>query len=138
MAENATVAIPNDVIVPIVQAKIQASIVEALGKHGDLIERAVAAALGVKVNGKGQVDQYSSYNTFTFLEATANQYMQEAAREALKDYMVQAKESLKAKVKKELEKKSNLLAAALVDGLAKGVETVYGLSITVNLQQKRD
>ena len=138
MAENATVAIPNDVIIPIVQAKIQASIVEALGKHGDLIEKAVAAALGQKVDSTGKVDKYDSYNKFTFLEAQANIYMQEAAKEALKEYMVQAKESLKARVKKELEKKSTLLASALVDGLARGVETAYGLTITVSLHAKKD
>lgn len=136
--ETATVAIPNDVIQPIVAARIQAAIVESLGKTPALIEAAVVASLGMKVDSKGKVSSYSSENRYTVLEAMTYQYLQEAALEALQEYLAKAKDQVRARVIKELEKKSNSLAAALVDGLAKAIDTAYGHSITVNLHQRKD
>jgi hexokinase len=137
MAEAATVAIPNDVIQPIVQARIQAAIVESLGKQADLIGSVVAAALSQKVTASGEHDsRYSYENKYTLLEALTNKYIREAAHEALKAYLQGSKETIKARVKKELEKKSSLLAAALVDGLANAVDTTYGINITVSLKDR--
>jgi hypothetical protein len=136
MADNATVAIPNDVIVPILQARIQAMIVEALGGQAQLIEAAVVAALGQKVDVDGKVSSYR--NDFTFLQVTANQFIRETAKGALKEYLEKQKPAIAARVVKELEKKHTALAAALVDGLAKAIDTTYGFSLSVNFKDKKD
>ena len=133
---TATVAIPDDVIKPIVQARVQAAIVEALGKQGDLVSAAVAAALTQKVNDKGEVDgRYSYDNKYTFLEVMTNKYIREAAHEALKEHLEKAKAGIKEKVRRELEKKSSVLAAALVDGFARSIETTYGFKLDVHLKE---
>lgn len=136
MADGATVAIPKDVIEPIVQARIQAGIVEALSRSQDLIEAAVTAALTQKVDRSGKVSGYNSENKYTLLESLANQYIQEAARKALNEHLVSAADAIRVRVRKELEKKSSVLAAALVDGLAKSVDTTYGLSLTISLKDR--
>ena len=138
MAEGATVAIPNDVIQPIVQARIQASIVEALKRSDTLIDTVVAAALTQKVNSDGKVDSYSSSNKYTILEVMATQYIREAARDALKQHLDEAREQIKKRVSDELKKKHTIIAAALVDGLAKSISTTYGFSLTVALNSKKD
>jgi hypothetical protein len=134
MAEPATIAIPNDVIQPIVQARIQAAIIEALVPHKNLVADAVTAALGVKVDSDGKVNNYPSYNTYTLLQHLAHKAVADAAKEALKEYLEQSKDGIKARVKKELEKKSSILATALVDGFEKSIATTYGFSLTVNLK----
>lgn len=136
MSEAATVAIPRDVIEPIVQARIQAAIVESLGAHKMLVENAVAAVLHAKVDSEGRPSAHSYNNYGTFLEHLAKKAISEAAKAALNEYMEQGKEALKARVKKELEKKSSLLAAALVDGLERSVKSTYGFNISVNLKSK--
>src|SRR4051812_12660374 len=109
---TATIGIPDDVIKPIVQARVQAAIVEALGREADLVGAAVAAALSQKVNDKGEVDgRYSYDNKYSFLEVMTNKYIREAASEALKEHLEKAKAGIKEKVRKELEKKSSVLAA---------------------------
>lgn len=136
MSEQATVAIPQDVIIPIVQARIQAEIISALKGQQQLIEQAVVGALSMRVNSECKVDQYSSSNKFTLLEAMTNKYIREAAIEALKEFLeTHAKESVKKRVAQEIQKKASPLAVALVDGLAKSIDTAYGFNLTVSLKQ---
>jgi hypothetical protein len=136
MAEQATVAIPQDVIRPIVEARIQAAIVESLGKTPQLIEAAVTAALNYKVNSDGKRSTYDNDNKFTVLESMTYRYLQAAASEALKEYLEGAKEQVKKRVIAELQKKQTSVAAALVDGLAKAIDTAYGHSITIHLKER--
>lgn len=136
MAEAATVAIPNDVIQPIVQARVQAAVVEALSAHKQLVEQAVAAVLTMKVDSDGKPSNYSGYNTCTLMEHLAKKAIADAAKEALAEYLVAGKEGLRARVKKELEKKSSLLATALVDGFHKSIESTYGFKIEISLKER--
>ena len=139
MNESTTVVIPQDVIIPIVQARIQAEIISALKGQQQLIEQAVVSALSMRVDDTGKVSQYSSSNKYTLLESVANKYIREAAIEALKEYLTTtAKESVKKRVIQELQKKSGPLATALVDGLAKSIDTTYGFSLNINLHSKKD
>lgn len=138
MAEQAaTVNIPNDVIQPIVLARIQAAIVEGLGRESQLIEQAVTAALTFKVDSEGKRSNYTGYNSLTLLEWMATKAIQEAAQEALKTYLEKAKAQVRARVEKELQKKQGIIAAALVDGFAESIKSTYGFSIKVELAKGR-
>jgi len=111
-------SISQDVIKPIVEAKIKQELVKALGKSEELIEKVAEAAICSKVNWKGEVSEYSSENRYNFLDVCIKRAIEEEIRNAIKDFIQKDREKIRKVFRKILETKkgSEPLVKAFLDG----------------------
>jgi hypothetical protein len=130
MSDIINLQISDELVKPIVDAKIQSAIVAALGNGEALIVAAVQRALNDKVGYDGKKAQYNSDNKFPYLETVCNRLLQDAVRDALKKWIEESRGKIEVAVKKELSKKMNSVAATLVDALSRGTtETVLSIKL---------
>ena len=130
MKSNVNVEISEDLVKPIIQAKIQAAIVTEMSKDKDgLLEAMVNGAMTQKVNDDGRRVKDSYYNKTPFIEVLCKNAIQEAAREAMKDFIEENKPLIKEKIKKELTRKNSMMAKAVVDGMVKNMQTSWNFKV---------
>jgi len=139
--EMASLKINNDIILPVIEKQIQAAIVANLGNHEELIGKMVSLALHAKVNDKGYIDtQYSSYNKYDFLEVLTSTAIQEAARNALTDWLHVNSQKIRSALFAELAKptRQKSMAKAFADADETSITSKWHMNCTVNFKEDRD
>jgi len=138
--EMASLKINNDIITPIIEKQIQAAIVANLGNHEELISKMVSLALHSKVNSKGGIDQYSSYNTYDFLDVLTSNTIQEAARTALTEWLNKNSKKIRDALLTELAKptRQKSMAKAFADAVESSITSKWHMNCTVNFKEDRD
>ena len=128
--------ISEDMINGIVSKQIQQAIVRELGKTEEYMEALISAALHQKVSSNGQVSKYSHENKYDYLDILLKNKIQEAAKDALKEYIAENAELLKVALKNELEKTAtkNELVKTFVDGATKAFACGWGFRCDVNFK----
>lgn len=114
MSES-TIAIPNDVIQPIIQAKVTAAIVESLGGYDRLVEKAIVTVLNMKVDNSGNPDRYDSSRGPTWLAWVMEDCVKRAAKTAVEEFFKEHQDVIKKQLTTELSKKNSPLAKQLVN-----------------------
>lgn len=116
--------IGEDMVKEIVSKQIQQAIVKELGNAEEYMEALIRVALHQKVSEHGTVSNYSSENKYDYLDVLLKKKIQEAAREALQEYIKENTDKLKAALKKELEKTATKdeLVKTFIDGASKAFE----------------
>lgn len=131
--ENSTLQIPNDVIKPIIEAKVAAAVVEALGGYKPMVEIAVAQVLNQKVGDDGKPSNYS--NAVPFFKWAMDDCIKRAARAAIEEYFRQHEDLIKQALASELSKKNSPLVkqmiAALTGTVLNANELRYRMNVTV-------
>lgn len=128
--------ISEDMINGIVSKQIQQAIVRELGNTEEYMEALISAALHQKVSSNGQVSKYSYDNKHDYLDILLKNKIQEAAKDALKEYIAENAELLKVALKNELEKTAtkNELVKTFVDGATKAFACEWGFRCDVNFK----
>lgn len=118
----------NEVIATAVQAKISASVLEALSGD-EVYGRLVSAALNERIEVK------KDYNTIKipYISHVIRQAIQAAVKVAVAEFIQADQEKLKAAVVKALREKRDEFAGALVDNLVSGADKVYGIKVELRL-----
>ena len=132
MAENATLALPKDLIEPIIQAHIQTALAEAFDKEA-IISKIAWQILNQKVNSDGKPADREYSVAGTFLEVSVNKMLREAFTQMLSEEMEKHKETLKTYLTKEMGKSNSKLVKAIAEGLVEGLVTNglrYNLTVT--------
>lgn len=131
--DSSTIQIPNDVIKPIIEAKVAAAVVEALGGYKPMVELAVAQVLNQKVGDDGKPSTYS--NAVPFFKWAMDDCIRRATRAAIEDYFKVHEDLIKQAVTSELSKKNSPLVKQLVAALTGTVlnanELRYRMNVTV-------
>ena len=134
--ESSTIQIPNDVIQPIIEAKVTAAITEALGGYDKLIETAVSQTLNIKVDERGNPSTYS--NAQTWFKWVMIECVRKAARAAIEDYFKNHEELVKKALTTELSKKNSPLVKQLIGTLVGSVinddALRYRMNVSVNIE----
>ena len=132
--------IDKEIINRIVEKKMGAQLVEALGQGNAIIERIVSHALSVKVNSKGELTTGSSYDSYDFIERMATKSIQEAAREVFQDWLKENIEKLRSAVKTELDKPSTKrkIAKTFVSAAEKSFECNWNMDCTITFKEEDD
>lgn len=129
--DSASVQIPNDVIQPIVEARIKAAIIEQLGSKDELIESCVKGILSQKVDGNGNPSS-NSYGTFPLMDFLARKAVTEAAKAAIKEWAVSNGGKIELALKKEIARNTGNIAKGLAKSFIQKADS--GWSVQVNLQ----
>jgi len=136
--ENSTIQIPNDIIQPIIEAKVAAAVTEALGGYDRLIETAVSQVLNQKVDERGQPSNYS--HSVPWFKYVMRDCVQKAARTAIEDYFKDHAELIKKAIATELGKKNSPLVKQLISTLIGSVVNEdslrYRMNVSVNIQER--
>ena len=106
------------------------------GNTEEYMEALISAALHQKVSSNGQVSKYSYDNKHDYLDILLKNKIQEAAKDALKEYIAENAELLKVALKNELEKTAtkNELVKTFVDGATKAFACEWGFRCDVNFK----
>lgn len=130
--------INQDAIKPVIEKQIHAAIIANIGNPEELIQKVVSLALSQKVNSAGEVDRYSNYNKYDYLEVLATRYIREAADKALREWLAEKSELVKKAVIKELNKpnRQRSMANAFADAVENSLKAKWNM--TCNIDFKRD
>lgn len=130
--------INKELIEPIVTKKIEASIAESLISPNIIIEKLVQLALHQKVDNTGKVGQYSSYNSYYFLEIITKNAIQEKAKEALHEWLKENTEKIKQSVINELNKdeRRNKIAQVYLDTIEQSLKCNWNMTCNISFDRK--
>ena len=126
--DTATVNIPNDVLEPIISAKIHTAIIEALGDEKGVIERIVSDLLTRQI----KPDQYSS-KSVPWIEHTCLKVLRAAAEQAIQEWAASKQDELAAEFVRQLQQKTNAkrVVRAMIDGMAEVAGSRWNFSVEI-------
>lgn len=132
--ESSTIQIPNDVIKPIVEAKVAAAITEALGGYERLVDKAVSQILNQKVDSNGNPDRYDSSCSPTWFTWVMSECVKQAARSAIEEWFKDHQDVMKKSIAAELSKKNSPLVKQLIATLVGTVVNSDSLRYRMNVK----
>lgn len=132
---KSTLEIPNDVIEPIIQARVTAAVMEALGGYERIIETAVGRVLNQKVDDKGQPSNYTSSSSPSWLKWVMDDCVKKSAKAAVEKFFADNQSKIEEALIKELSKKNSPLlkqmVAAFMGGVVNTDRLKYRLEVSV-------
>lgn len=136
-AGGATLQIGDDIIQPILQAKINAAIVEALGGQGAMMEQMVTALLTSRRDEHGRPCKKGEYgDKGTVLEQVAHSVVKDALKQALVDYFAARKPEITKQILAAMKKNEALLVEAYFAGLKATAENPYHMTLAFNVKPR--
>ncbi|MCK5602711.1 hypothetical protein KAR91_12600 [Candidatus Pacearchaeota archaeon] len=134
--EMVSVNLNEDAVKGVLKQQVAAAIVKNLGNTEELISKVIEMALSQKVDAQGKVDNYTSYNKYTFIEVVAKKAVREATDEAIKEWVQGQKESIKLGVIAELSKKANSskIIEAFITGAIRTISS-WNFECSVNFSE---
>lgn len=116
---DVSLTISQDLVNPIVQAKIKEAVVEALGGTNILIEKVVDNIIKQKVDVNGKVNSYSSENKYGWMDFILTQQIEKVSKEAIIEVISSQSQNIKDELIRQLQTKkgSSLVASALLDSM---------------------
>jgi len=132
--------IGKDVVKPIVESKIKIAIAEALGGGEKITESVVETILKQRVDceGKHHGDRY--YDKFSFIDLVTNKMLQEAVKQAIKEWVETQKPQITAIMLKKMKQKgtSEKFVSAFLNGVTEGIKSSYAFDVKVEYKTPRD
>lgn len=123
----ATVNISPELIQPIIEQHIKAALVQALGKSDQIIDSVVNKILYSKVDSTGRVNDYSSYNTNTYMDFVFRTTIEAAVKEEVSKWAQENTAAIRAAIVKQMSTKKNTesFARAMIDGVANCMKSTH-------------
>ena len=139
--DNSTVnlQISKDIVNPIIAAKVQEAILEALGGKDKLVENVINNILYDKVNDKGVKSSYSSDNKFTYLDVLVTQQIGLAVKQELENIIKEQSSVIKESLLKHIKTKagSDKVAKALLDSFTGTFPNSWRSSIEIKFTEQK-
>ena len=122
------IKIGEDLIGPIIKAKIETAIVEAMSDERGVIERVVAEAISKKVEKR----KYSSQQ-ITWIEKLCHETIRGAAHDAITEWAETKKEAITKEFLRQLstKKTSAAVVKAMISGLTACSESEWKFSVDI-------
>jgi hypothetical protein len=116
---DVNLTISQDIVNPIVQAKIKEAVIESLGGVDILIGKVVDNIIKQRVDKDGKVNSYSSENKFSWMDVVLTQQIEKAAKESIIEVISEQTQNIKDELIRQLKTKkgSNIVASALIDSM---------------------
>lgn len=135
--ENASLQIPKDIIIPLIDAKIKESILSAMGGTEVFIEKVVNQVFTQKVNKEGRIGSYSSENKYNWVDITVTNIIKENAKIAIQELLESKQELLKEVILKQLSTKkgATMLAKSMIENVGELIKSNHKLNVDINFEQ---
>ncbi len=132
--------VSSDLVKPIIEAKINAAVIEAMGGHERFIHDIVGKYLSEKVDENGKHNSYERENRYTRAEAVLMGCINDAMKEQLAAIMAEKKEEFRDAILSFFRSKrgTSIIVDAITTGLAKSLASEWRTKIEFNLVPQRD
>lgn len=133
------ISVSQDLVKPVIEAKIKAAILQALkGDDSDVISEIVGKIINMRVNEKGTISNYDSENKYSLVEQMMQCSIRECAREALKQMVEESKPKIIKELHSQLKKSGNKVVKAFVSGMFDCMKSDWQFGVKVNFQTIKD
>ena len=134
------VSIGKDLIKPIIEAKVQAAIVQAVSTEQDLVTRFIAQALETKVDKNGKVNYHDYDNEYTMLEYMCIDTLRECAKQAIRSWIEENRNEIQKALTAQLKttKTTSTFAKAIINCLTNSIKSDWRMSVNVELNSLKD
>ena len=139
--KDVSLTISQEIVKPIVEAKIKQALIEALGgSESALIGKMIDTFLLQKVNKDGKVEGSSYYDKYTYVDILLRNMVNEALKDAVKSWVDENREMIKAAVYEKLSTKATTkkMAGDIVAGLVKATENDWRFSTKFEFKSIED
>jgi len=135
-----TLSVSQDLVLPVIEQKIHAAIVETLNEagHGNLIAHAVSSTLTQKVDSKGNINESNYNNTRPYIEWLCEQGIRIAARKGVEAWIANNEHKISDAVEKEMKKQTGAFAKAFVEAVQGTITSTYSFKVGVELNKRND
>lgn len=123
--------VDESMVTAILEKKIEEAIGVAIIDKEQVVAQLIDRCLSMRVDEKGQPSSYSSAKPF--IEYSARKAIADAVKTALDTVMESRRKQLEVAVVKQIERSTNKLARALVDGLAESLKSRWSSTISIRL-----
>lgn len=125
--DNVNIQLSKDLIAPIIENKVKMAVIEALGDGKTVISNIVETVLSLKVDEKGVRNSSDYYNKFTFIDIVLKQGIENACREAIKEFINENRDKIKEETKRQLctKKGTGMFVESFLSGMLKASESDY-------------
>lgn len=121
-----------EIVRSIVQAEIQAAIVREFSKNPEqLISDMVKAALCEKVDSDGKRSQYSSYNTYDYLDVLLKKTIQNLAKESVQKFVNENRDKVEKTLMAEMKKSQKTLVQNFMKTILETTQNQYRINVEV-------
>ncbi len=131
---NPTLTIPQDVINPIIEAKINEAVIAAMGGSQEILTAAITSILNTKVDDAGKASGYRS--DIPWITWAVGQSVRKAVSAAIEEAIGKHENLVRECLVKELKKRNSpmvrQLVRAMTDGIIGAANNSYRLTITVD------
>ena len=135
MSENMQFPIPSSVLEPYIKQAVSTAITSALGDGVNLVEKAVQSALAVKVNSEGKIDKYESYNSHLLIEVLAQEKIRDVTKQIINEMAESMRPKIKDQIEKQLKTKHGKIAEALVDGMISSLASTWAVKVVFDSEK---
>lgn len=133
--DGVNIKVGNDLIKPIIEAKITAAILSALDDKDRILSSIVDRILRQKVDEQGRP---TNYNGQPVIDQILQTSLHNMVRESFTEWINENNGALKEMVKKELVKRSKSIAENFVSDLATEKINSWRFGINVRLEKLKD
>jgi len=137
---NINMEISDDAIKAVFEQSLNQAVMAAMGNKEEYIAALINAAFRQKVDEHGKVNEYSRHNKYNWLDIHVKKVIQDAANEAIGEYLEENREMLQEQVKIEMNKKENksALVNAFVDAAQRAFKYRFNFDAKIELRESDD
>ena len=129
---DVNLSISQEVVMPIIEAKVSAALCEALSGSQNIVSNVVARVLSQKVDNEGKPSHYGSRDEVTYIQWLCGEAIRNAAKQAVKNYIDGANEKIVKEIEKAMSVKSHSIAVNLVNSFMSAVKENYRIKVDVS------
>ncbi len=134
MPDHLEFKISEGLILPIIEAKINAAIIEAMGGHDKMVAEMITAFMNQKVDSEGKEGRGYSCDK-PRLSWLVTRMLEDAMKSALTEYLKTKQDKLQKEFEKFFNSKkgSDQLVKAMQDGLIAGLANQWTTTVTFKI-----
>lgn len=133
--EVVSLQVSQELVKPILEAKIAAAVCEAMQGQEAFLQAIVARVLNQKVNEEGKVDSYLRSDSPKYVQWLAEQAIKEATKKAVLEWIERDRPKIVKAVELALRKDTSKIAQTLVDYFA-GQSPDYRMVANISFRDK--
>ena len=111
---------------------------ESLNGKNEIVSQIVKSVLSIKVDDKGTVSSYNSYNKFTLLEWYTSNILRDLAKEEIKNIVDERRTELRKMIRTELSKKGNLdkFVNTFIKNTTESLDSAWKTTINIDFEAR--